>query len=143
MNRDLTLELLRCMGVELPPKTKLPDDELDKRLSKTLDGCQYLTRVVPVLPLNPASYKSWHLDKSNKPVFDAVRRQNIGESSFVYDKLKEGNLNPFPLYVDPFMDLRQSIMTMGKNWDDEHASMMLADKEQTSCIFIRVRRVPS
>ncbi|KAJ7915051.1 hypothetical protein B0H13DRAFT_1711711 [Mycena leptocephala] len=141
MNRDLTLELLRCMGVELPPKTKLPDDELDKRLSKTLDGCQYLTRVVPVLPLNPASYKSWHLDKSNKPVFDAVRRQNIGESSFVYDKLKEGNLNPFPLYVDPFMDLRQSIMTMGKNWDDEHASMMLADKEQTSCIFIRIVEV--
>ncbi|KAJ6531444.1 hypothetical protein DFH09DRAFT_1326597 [Mycena vulgaris] len=138
IDRELTIELLRCMSVDLPPKTKLPDAELDKRLSKTLDGCQYLTRVVPTLPLDPASYKSWRLEHTNKPVFSAVRRHNVGESSFLYNKLKEGVDNPYPLYVDPFMDLRQSIMTMGKNWDDETKTMMIQDKEQTSCILIRI-----
>ncbi|KAJ7474902.1 hypothetical protein FB451DRAFT_1465131 [Mycena latifolia] len=138
IDRELTIELLRCMSVELPPKTKLPDAELDKRLSKTLDGCQDLTRVLPSITLNPAAYKSWRLDKTNRPVFDAVRRTNIGESSFVYDKQKEGNYNPYPLYVDPFMDLWQSIMSIGKKWDEERTTVFLADKEQTSCIFIRV-----
>jgi len=139
MNRELSIELLRSMSVELPPKTKLSDIELDKRLSKTLDGCQYLTRVIPTLPLTPASYEQWHLDKSNQPIFHAIRRQTMGEQSFIHDRLKEGNHDPSPLYSDPFMDLRQTLMTVGKNWDEERTRMMIADEEQTSCIFIRVR----
>jgi hypothetical protein len=77
INRELTIELLRCISVELPPKSKLPDTELEKRLSKTLDGCQYLARVVPTIPLNPSSYKPWN-EKTNQSVFDAVDRQNLG-----------------------------------------------------------------
>lgn len=131
------------MGVELPPKTKLPDSELDKCLSKTLDACQYLARVVPVLPLDPSSHNAWSLDKAKKLVFEAVKRNNMGECSFIYDRRMEGNHDPFPLYANPFMDLRQSLMTMGKFWDEERTKMMIGDAEQTCCIFIRVRgRVP-
>ncbi|KAJ6608522.1 hypothetical protein B0H10DRAFT_1815742 [Mycena sp. CBHHK59/15] len=129
------------MGVELPPKTKLPDNELEKRLSKTLDGCQYLTRVVPSLLLNPSAYKPWHMDPTNKPVFTAVRRHNIAEANFIYDNRMRGNDDPFPLYASPFMDLRQSIMTIGKNWDEGASTMMLQDKEQKACICIRVLEV--
>lgn len=125
------------MGVELPPKTKLSDDELDKRLSKTLDGCQYLARVVPNPPLNPVSYKPWCLNKSNKRILHAIRRHNFGESSVVYDNLMKGNSHPYTLYSDPLMDLRQSLMTMGNYWDEKRTCMMLADEEKTSCIFMR------
>ncbi|KAJ7708151.1 hypothetical protein B0H17DRAFT_1124928 [Mycena rosella] len=106
VNRELTVELLRSMSVELPPKTKLPDAELDKRLSKTLDGCQYLA---------PAQHRGIELYLRHATTY--------------------------PLYVDPFMYLRQSIMTIGKNWDEGLTTMTLADKEQTGCIFMRITEV--
>ncbi|KAJ7150502.1 hypothetical protein C8R43DRAFT_1005979 [Mycena crocata] len=139
INRELAIELLRSMGVELPPKTKLPDMELDARLSKTLDGCQYLARVVPSLTFNPAAFKAW--SHTNKPVFDTIRRHNFGEASYIYDQKVTGNHNPYQLYTNPFMDMRQSLMTMGKHWDENKPKTMLADDGKTSCVFMRIVEV--
>ncbi|KAF7329240.1 MYND-type domain-containing protein [Mycena kentingensis (nom. inval.)] len=58
-SREHILELLSAMGVDLPPKTKLPDAELDKRLAKALDSAQYISRVVPTTPFDPATLPTW------------------------------------------------------------------------------------
>nr|GAT49634.1 predicted protein [Mycena chlorophos] len=139
LTRDAILELLRSMGVDLPRKTKLPDTELDKRLSKALDSAQYLTRVVPDPPLSPSVYSSWFADRSNSKLVDGVRRHNVGEATI----FAQGNGNPFPLGANAFWDLRQTIMGIGDACDTRLANgdmypLTVSDEEDTSGIAMRV-----
>ncbi|KAJ7150498.1 hypothetical protein C8R43DRAFT_1191758 [Mycena crocata] len=39
------------------------------------------------------------------------------------------------------MDVRQSLMTLGKHWDDDRLKTMFADDGYTACIFLRVIEV--
>ncbi|KAJ6632517.1 hypothetical protein B0H10DRAFT_1772243 [Mycena sp. CBHHK59/15] len=136
--REEILGLLSSIGVDLPRKTKLPDSELDKRLFKALDSAQYLTRVIPTPPLDPTSLPSWFRDKSNKPVLEAIRRHNIGEATLIYDSKMKGIDNPVPLYTNAFMDVRQTLMTIGDACDRGMRPIVLQDKGECSGICMRV-----
>ncbi|KAJ7911612.1 hypothetical protein B0H13DRAFT_2009380 [Mycena leptocephala] len=141
--REEILGLLSSMGVDLPRKTKLPDLELDKRLSKALDSAQYLSRVLPTPPLDPTSYPSWFHDKSNKPVLEAIGRHNIAEATMIDASQMRGIDNPFPLYTNAFMDLRQTLMSIGNACDSGLAPVILQDKGESSGICMRTVRRPT
>ncbi|KAJ7302330.1 hypothetical protein DFH08DRAFT_1089806 [Mycena albidolilacea] len=136
--RKEILSLLSSMGIDLPRKTKLTDAELDKRLSKALDSAQYLARVIPAPPLDPTAYPSWFHNKSNRPILDAIRRHNLAEATLVDESRKRGIENPIPLYTNAFMDLRQSLMTIGDACDNGMKPLILQDAEHTSGICMRV-----
>ncbi|KAJ7119644.1 hypothetical protein C8R44DRAFT_706503 [Mycena epipterygia] len=136
--REEILSLLSSMGLDLPRKTKLPDAELDKRLSKALDSAQYLTRVIPTPPLDPSTYPSWFRDKSNKTVLEAIRRHNIGEATMIYDSKMKGIDNPIPLYSNAFMDVRQTLMSIGNACDTGMHPVILQDPGESSGICMRV-----
>ncbi|KAJ7666874.1 hypothetical protein DFH06DRAFT_1086032 [Mycena polygramma] len=132
------LSILSHMGVVLPKKTKLPDVELDKRLSKALDSAQYLTRVLPTPPLDPTSYPSWFDDKSNKPVLEAIMRHNVAEATAFNTRQMRGlDSDPVPPYTNAFHDLRQTIMSISDACDNGMAPITLQDKEESSGICIR------
>lgn len=135
-NCDELLGLLRSIGVELPRKTKLPNTELERRLSKVLDSCQEISRIAPSPPFDPTLYPTWN--KKNCAL-EAVRRHNFGEATFIHDSKLKGVANPFPLYENAFMDLRQSMMALGNTWDMKRESLIFQDKEQQSGICMRVR----
>ncbi|KAG5643923.1 hypothetical protein DXG03_009331 [Asterophora parasitica] len=66
------------MGVKLPRNTKVPDNNLSKRLHQTLDAAQRHNEVlVPISPINPSAHPKW---SSSKPLKDAVSRGNMAES---------------------------------------------------------------
>ncbi|KAJ7074798.1 hypothetical protein C8F01DRAFT_1044184 [Mycena amicta] len=142
LTRQKILELLRDMGVELPRKTKLPDSELDKRLSKALDSAQYVPRVVPDPPLDPAMYPDWFEDSANDKLLDAVRRHNFGEAATIAASRTNGIEDPFPLYGNAFMDLRQTLMSIGNVCDKregaEFPCVAVQDKEGLSAIIMRI-----
>ncbi|KAF7290760.1 MYND-type domain-containing protein [Mycena indigotica] len=139
LGRQEVLELLKSMGIELPRKTKLPDAELDKRLTKALDSAQYLSRVIPDPPLDPRIYPSWFENPSNAKLLDGVRRHSFGEASL----FAEGK--DFPLYGNAFWDLRQTVMGIGNACDtlksDELPPIAVQDKEGLSGIVMRVLEV--
>ncbi|KAJ7226886.1 hypothetical protein GGX14DRAFT_417564 [Mycena pura] len=132
------LNLLGTMGVELPRKTKLPHAELDKRLSKALDSAQYITRVLPDPSLDPTAYPSWLDDKSNKPVIEAIRRHNVGEATLIAESHEKGINDPFPLFANAFMDLRQSLMSIANACDTSMSPVVLQDEADSSGICIRL-----
>ncbi|KAJ7471965.1 hypothetical protein FB451DRAFT_1090161, partial [Mycena latifolia] len=138
LSRDEILSLLSSMGVDLPRRTKLPDAELDKRLSKALDSAQYLTRVISKPPLDPTSYPSWFRDKSNKPVLEAIRRHNVGEATMIHDSQMKGIDNPIPLYTNAFMDVRQTLKSIGNACDSGMHPIVLQDPGESSGICMRV-----
>ncbi|KAJ7764899.1 hypothetical protein B0H16DRAFT_1413785 [Mycena metata] len=140
--REEILGLLSSLGVDLPPKTKLPDVELDKRLSKALDGAQYLSRVAPTLPFDPAIYSSWIRGKSNKTLVEAMRRHNVGEATMVDANQRKGMDSPFPaLYSNAFMDLRETLPAIGHACDKGMVPIVLQDKGEMSGICMRVLEV--
>ncbi|KAJ7641528.1 hypothetical protein FB45DRAFT_359008 [Roridomyces roridus] len=135
------LSLLNSMGVDLPRKTKLSDEELEKRLSRTLDSTQYLTRVVPKPPFDPNAYPSWFQDKSNKPVLEAMSRHNVLEATMNHESRLKGIDNPVELYSNPAMDLRQTIMSIGNACDQGMVPVVVQDKDDSSGICMRVLQV--
>jgi len=100
-----------------------------------LDSTQYLTRIVSSLPLDPTDYPAW---KKENLVIDAVRRNNLGEATAIRESKIQGSGNPFPLYENAFMDLRQSMMGVGNSWDQDYDGIIFQDKEEQSAICMRV-----
>ncbi|KAJ7060580.1 hypothetical protein C8F01DRAFT_1143173 [Mycena amicta] len=143
LSRQEILDLLAAMGVRLPPKTKLPDTELDKRLSKTLDSAQYLSRVVPDPPLDPTIHPCW-FDKTRKSmtVLDGIHRHNMLEAGMNAQQRATGT-EAFPLFGNPFMDLRQTLMAIAKTCDEGRVGtkippIAIQDEADTSGIAMRV-----
>ncbi|KAG7091274.1 hypothetical protein E1B28_010323 [Marasmius oreades] len=137
--REEKLGFLSSMGVELSPNTRLPEEAVDKRLRGAIDGAQYFYSVIDEVPVNPASFPMWSkTDPENKPLVLAVRRGNFAE---VTAMLKARGENPFPLYQNAFMDVRQTLMTLGKHFDDGHPEAVLQDKGHDYAICMRVLEV--
>lgn len=124
VTRSDLLYLLQSMDIQIPPKTKLVDVELEKKLCKTLDAAQNLSHVVPLVPFNPSTHPAWNISIKT---MDAVKRHNFGEASIAQEKRMRG-VEPFPLYQNPFTDLRQSMMHITKSWDEGRDTTIFKDK---------------
>ena len=145
LNRSETLQVLKSMGIEVPADTKLPDDALDKRLSAALHAAQYEDRLPSPFELSRLApwptTKRDEADASARSLFEAVRRGNIQESRQIYATNMAGGSAVPTLYVDPFTDLRQTMMGLGQFLDDGLRWCVLQDREKEHCaINLRVRR---
>ncbi|KAJ7641539.1 hypothetical protein FB45DRAFT_1054033 [Roridomyces roridus] len=140
--RTELLGLLRSLNVDLPRKTKLSDQELDERLSHTLDSAQYISRVVPNPPLDPNAYPSWLRDSSNQPLLGkALQRHNNLEAMIDMKSSVLGVANPLFALSSPAMVLRQVVMAVGDGWDNGTRCMLFQDKDKKSGICIKVLEV--
>ncbi|KAJ7226890.1 hypothetical protein GGX14DRAFT_627398 [Mycena pura] len=132
--RQEILNLLSTIGVNLPRNTKLPDAELDARLSKALDSTQYLTRVLPDLPLDPTAYPSWPDDKFNHSVLKTIMRHNMREATLIIESHGKGIDK---LYSNSFMGLRQCLKEIGTCCDARMLPMIFKDEAKSSSICMR------
>ncbi|KAF5379369.1 hypothetical protein D9615_006586 [Tricholomella constricta] len=135
INRQDTLILLDCMGVKLPKNTKIPDEDLDKRLHQTLDSAQRFPDIVaPISPVNPSNLAKW---TSSKPLLDAVSRGNFAEA---YENVIKGyNVAARPTSMakeDTFREVRQIFLAFATHWDQGHKTFALKDKAEEWCIIV-------
>ncbi|KAH0583198.1 hypothetical protein H2248_011082 [Termitomyces sp. 'cryptogamus'] len=71
LQRPEILVLLDCMGVKLQKNTKIPDNDLLKRLNQTVDAAQrYNELLAPINPINPSKLSKW---KSSESLLEAVK----------------------------------------------------------------------
>ncbi|KAM5546031.1 hypothetical protein V8D89_000157 [Ganoderma adspersum] len=133
LNRSETLQILQCMGIELPADTKLLDDVLDKRLRDALNAAQYKDRLPS--PFDPLNLSPWPTPKGGegRSLFDAVQRGSLHESRQIFAKKLAGGSAVPELYVDPFTDLRQTMMGIGKWLDQGLRWCVLQDREKEHC----------
>lgn len=135
-SREDKLGFLSAMGVGLSPNTRLPEPSVDRKLRAALDASQTFTKVVEKTPFNPSSLPIW---SSNHPksVYESVRRSNPAEAMKNMQARAFGE-NAFPLYQNAFLDVRQTIMTLAKNFDEGHRIAILQDKDSEYAICVRV-----
>ncbi|KAJ6470748.1 hypothetical protein C8R47DRAFT_1054645 [Mycena vitilis] len=131
LTRQEIIDLLALMGVELPPRTKLTDDKLYKRLGHVLDSCQYISRVVSDPPLIPTSYPLWRGGKTSLP--EAVIRTNADEAN--------RNERDIAMHTNAFRDLRHSLSDIALRVGEGYLKFAFQDPQMTSDIKLKVVEV--
>ncbi|KAH9925054.1 uncharacterized protein BXZ73DRAFT_50322 [Epithele typhae] len=139
--RTELLQVLSSIGVELPKNTKLPDNELSKRLRDALNLAQEKDTLPPTFDVE--KMKKWPLfdqpsskensagaRKSKQSLLEAMKRSNLGEA---FQNALTGNKAQPDLYKDVFTDLRQTVMNVANNLDAGHKAFILHDPKQQQC----------
>lgn len=127
--RDELIAALDHMKVTIPPRTKLPDDALDKRLKQALNAAQMSQKYITKSILNVSKLPAWPIGRS---VYENIRRGDLNEALTVAGARERGN-DPFPLYKNGFMDLRQTLMSIAKNWDGGVKIAIVQDINHEKC----------
>ncbi|EEB98619.1 hypothetical protein MPER_01841, partial [Moniliophthora perniciosa FA553] len=128
------------MGVELSPKTRLPDEEIDKKLRSAIDSAQSFKQTIDELPINPSSFPLWSTDGNRPALTDAVKRASFVEQDAFIRARSQGQ-QPFPLYVNAFMDFRQTLVNLGHYADRGAKYIAIQDKSQEYGICMRIVEV--
>ena len=137
LDRDDLLRALEDVGVSVPSDSKITTDALTKRLERAINIVQSTATCLPKdTSLDVFTLGPWPQDR---PLLQAVRRGSLHEVKMVQDALRRGE-NPAPLYKNSFMDLRQTLMSLGNVWDTGIKTALIQDLAcETSAIHIRVR----
>ncbi|KAI0032959.1 hypothetical protein K488DRAFT_48696 [Vararia minispora EC-137] len=134
-DRDMLLGLLNSMGVEFPTNTKLSTDVFEKKLTSALNFAQDIANFSEQMPVNPTVLPRWE----GESVFDSVRRGNIQEAMQNWNSVTQGRgFSTSPLYENAFIDVRQTVMHLGKNFDEGRSTFVLQDKDQQEALCIRI-----
>lgn len=138
-NREDLLHALHSMGIELPPKTKMPMEDLDKKLRKALDLSQCIpTEYKANNSLNVSKLKNWSAVSSSS-LLESIQTTSVDEASHNFLAMAlTGSYPKHELFVDPFYDLRQTVMGLGKAYDANVKISLVKDKEEKHYIVLRV-----
>ncbi|KAF5352281.1 hypothetical protein D9758_011972 [Tetrapyrgos nigripes] len=138
LSRDDKLGLLASMGVDLPPKTRLPDLDLERRLEKGIDKAQGFEKLIGEGHGNRKAYDPSRLSKwpSSKSLLNGMTTSSLAEA---LHNAAKGSREP-ELYKNPFTDTRQSLMGLGNAWDHKPrmSCHIFEDKEEEHGICMRV-----
>lgn len=143
LTRAEKLKVLASMGIELPQDTKLLEEVLDKRLRNALDAAQEKDRFpdlsklldLPAWPL----VNSGDINSTARPLLDAVKRGNMHEALQNMQAASLGLSAAPELFADPFIDLRQTHMSLANILDKGFMWCTIQDPDrETSAINIRV-----
>ncbi|KAI0658124.1 hypothetical protein C8Q70DRAFT_1045837 [Cubamyces menziesii] len=146
LTRSETLQALASMGIELPPHTRIPDEDLEKRLRLALDAAQEKNRFSDAL--KTLDLPQWPLIKADKiqsnsrPLLEAVRRGNWQEARQNQAAMALGASGAPAIFVDPFMDMRQTLMSLANALDNGFMWCLIQDPDlDVHAINIRFLRI--
>ncbi|KAI1792756.1 hypothetical protein LXA43DRAFT_1093398 [Ganoderma leucocontextum] len=111
LTKEETLQILSFMGVQIPKDTKLPGEVLDKRLQDALNAVQNRDQLPISAPLDPERGQKW----PRPPEGESLKKARRGEGRRV-------------LYEDPFLDLRETMMSIGNTIDRGHRWVAIQDR---------------
>lgn len=138
MTRAELLKVLDGMDISIPANTKLPNNALEKRLKQAIKASQSMASVISKIPLPLAELPKWPTNSDEHTVFRAIRRGDFREATMNIEGRLRGE-DPFPLRVNPVIDVRQTLMTLAKNWDRGSKFAIMQDIQTETCaINIRV-----
>ncbi|KAF8810460.1 hypothetical protein BYT27DRAFT_7336692 [Phlegmacium glaucopus] len=133
ISREDLLILLASMGVAIPKTTKMPDEELNKRLTLAFDASQQFTNIIATTPVDVTSYPLWPSDKA---LYQATQRGNVSEAlNQVMSQRRKGSLSP---KEDTFKELRQSVLGFARLRDMGKREICFVDDDGRWGVFVQV-----
>ncbi|KDR81001.1 hypothetical protein GALMADRAFT_1118997 [Galerina marginata CBS 339.88] len=133
ISREDTLVLLASMGIVLPKDTKLPIEELNKRLGQALDTSQEYSDHIETALVDPWAFPLWPTEKS---LYEATKRGNMTESLMgSMSQPKKGDLSS---KEDTFKEMRQSVLSLAYACDQKIFEIFFMGAEEKWGIFVRI-----
>ncbi|KAL0578015.1 hypothetical protein V5O48_003965 [Marasmius crinis-equi] len=106
-----------------------------------LDDSQELEGVIKDSTIKPTSFAMWPKGPNTKSLYEATRRGNAKEAiRFGLTRMLYGH-DGQNLYENPFMDLRQTIMSLANGADKGIMRSIIQDKHCEQAICIRIVEV--
>lgn len=128
------IEVLSTMGVSIPETSKLPKDALEKRLGHAINSSQSLSSIISRPPISLSQYSKWAArPEDSRSVKDAIRRGDMGEAMRSLDAQLRGLDDTVPLHTNAFMDVRQTLLHLARNWDNGLDIAVMQDLDKAKC----------
>ena len=134
ISREDILIFLSSMGVVLPKDTKMPMEDLNKRLGNALDASQQFDQLLGTKTVDPSEFTQW----TGKDILKASHRNNIQEKVTGTGAMSQPKKGPLSAKEDIFRELRQSILAIAHSCDEDHMDVYYMDGEEKWAIFVRV-----
>ncbi|KAF9528997.1 hypothetical protein CPB83DRAFT_853592 [Crepidotus variabilis] len=138
MSRVDLLVVLASMGVVLPKETKLPLEELGKRLGSALDASQEMAALLGSPPVNLDLLFKW-ASNPGKTLFKASQRGNFTE--LTTGEMEQPKKGPGALKSDTFKELRQSVLALSYSFDHNIRQTSFVCQQIKSAIALRILEV--
>ncbi len=124
--RQELLQALSVMDISILPKAKFPNGVLEKHLGQALNVSQMISKIVIRLPFNINALSEW---PSSSSYFKAVMQGDFQEA---------GIFSSNTLYLNTFIDLRQTVLTVAHGWDKRFKLFIMQKDTKKCAINIRV-----
>ena len=134
ISREDILVFLSSMGVVLSKDTKMPLEDLNKRLGNALDASQQFDQLIGTKTVDPSEFTLW----TGKDILKASHRHNIQESFTGTGAMSQQKKGPLSAKEDTFRELRQSVLAIAQSCDEDHTDIYYMDGEEKWAIFVRV-----
>ncbi|KAF4611247.1 hypothetical protein D9613_007244 [Agrocybe pediades] len=138
LTRDRVLAVLHSMGVNLPSNTKIPKEDLIKRLSQALDAAQRYRDVIGSPNFNTNTAASWPSDKNLR---DATHRSTFWELARDEAYATGRNIPPESPKKDIFTEMRQIFNEIARGFHIGVRSTFIIGTE--GAVFVRIINVYS
>ncbi|KIM39524.1 hypothetical protein M413DRAFT_447013 [Hebeloma cylindrosporum] len=137
ISKEDILIFLASMGVELSKNTKMPMEDLTKRLGNALDASQQFDQLLGTKTVDPAEFPKW----PGGDILKASHRNNIQESFTGTGATSQRKKGPLSAKEDTFRELRQSILAISHCCDEGTKDIYYMDGDEKWAIFVRILRV--
>ena len=134
ISREDILVFLSSMGVVLPKDTKMPIEDLNKRLGNALDTSQQFEQLIGTKTVDPSEFTQW----VGKDILKASHRNNMHEKVTGTGVMSQRKKGPLSAKEDTFRELRQSILAIAHSCDEDYTDVYYMDEEEKWAIFVRV-----
>ena len=129
LNRNNILGALYSLGILLPPKPNLSDEDLKLHLRQALDDAQDLEEYFPNFIFNPSNTRRWEIVGHQKLEVAYERGlESLEEFGVVQD-----------VPVTSLAELVQTLTEIAKNVSKGQKVVIIQDQYQKSCVVLRVR----
>ena len=136
LDRNNILGALYSLGILLPIKSNLSDEDLKLRLRQALDDAQDLEEYFPNFTFNPSNTRRWET-VGNQKLEVAYERslESLEEFGVVQDVPVTSLLSAFKT---SFAELVQTLTEIAKNVSKGQKVVIIQDQYQKSCVVLRV-----
>ena len=136
LDRNNILGALYSLGILLPIKSNLSDEDLKLRLRQALDDAQDLEEYFPNFIFNPSNTRRWEIVGHQKLEVAYERGlESLEEFGIVQDVPVTSLLSAFKT---SFAELVQTLTEIAKNVSKGQKVVIIQDQYQKSCVVLRV-----
>ena len=134
ISRDDLLAVLASMGVKLPNQTKLPIEELKKRVGQAFDTSQQLSQHFVKNSVDLQSFTLW---SNEQTLYENFKRINFDEKESGLMSLPKQGSASAKSHI--FKEMRQSILSLAAAYGQDKKEICYTANSRTCGVFVRVR----